>query len=104
MKSQSSKMLESWEVFISSIPEDGKYTETITNAMKIFGGTKEGSNALQDVKRSNRLREPARETAESNNRTKHACNVEAHESTRNCFGIHYQEVMKITSLEKGSSR
>ena len=60
-------------------PEDGELKETIKNATKKLEIPLEGTKKL-----SNRLRETASETTESNKiqKRKHACIVEAHESTR----------------------
>ena len=65
-------------------PEDGEQKDTIKKARKKLEIPMESAILCKmgTKKRSMKLRETARETTESNKETKHACIVEAHESTR----------------------
>ena len=61
--------------------------------------------ALQDMVTRKRAREPqeivANESTDSSKKTKYACIVEAHESTRRRLESTLPRTMRITSLQKG---
>ena len=63
-------------------PEDGEYKETIKHRKKEIVTSDGGSHSLQDGNKKALEGTAARGIIESNRKTKDACVVEAHESTR----------------------
>ena len=83
-KNQSSTMLEGCEASFFIDPEDGEVKETIKNARKQLEILVEAAMLCKmGAKKHLKLRETASESDESNKiqKRKHACIVEAHEST-----------------------
>ena len=80
-------------------PEDDEQKETIKNTRKKLEIPMEAAMPCEtgSKKRSKKSRETDDETKASNNiqKTKHACTVEAHESSRK--RLEFQKIMKITS-------
>ena len=98
LKNQSSKTLEDWTAFTSSIQkmdsirkpsktQERNWKFPMGFAMPSKMGTKKRSNWLQDT---------ASESTESNRKTKQACIVEVHESTRKRL----ESTVQITSRKK----
>ena len=70
-------------------PEDGEYNEISKNARRKVGSSNGGGYALKKIKKHSGLQETEAKSGESNTipKTKYACIVEAHESTRQRPGI-----------------
>ena len=84
-------------------PEDGEYEETIKKRKEKVGSSSGGGNALQKRKKKHSwLQETEAKSCESNKipKTKLACIVQAHESTRQLLNHLYRKIMKITSQAK----
>ena len=90
-------------------PEDGEFRETIKYARRKSEIPLEAAMTckLRTTKRPNKLLETDSETKGSNKiqKTKHACIVEAHESTRKRLeGPQWKDHEEITLRRKGSIR
>ena len=89
----------------STTPEDGEYKETIKKRTEKIGSFDGGGYALQERDKISSLQETEAKS-ESNKipKTKRACVVEAHESTRQRLESSRPKIMKITLRAKDLQR
>ena len=90
----------------STTPEDGEYKETIKKRTEKIGSFDGGGYALQERDKISSLQETEAKSCESNKipKTKRACIVEAHESTRQRLESSLPKIMKITLRAKDIQR